>query len=290
MSNTVLKINSETLEVLYQILPVYLYRFESRCKLLLQYEQTLHQLEHQAAQHGPLEVPVGLSNQINKIRSIIEEVEIEIEQLEGLISQTKGKIEEKQDNVPPISRPQHRFRTFMEWPPFDQYAKDCCEIFVAGGSLDNLTQLYGPFLVGKAESGCDVKLVLMNHESKAISSVEIWSSPGIPEDYYRRAICRTLRHLSKLTRGRKFVGTFEVRLDPSIPALAVMILDGSKDSGRIRVDIQPFQAVAVERPVFELTRQGEDIKWFNMFYHQYAEKLWEIAKPVDLSNLPPEYS
>jgi hypothetical protein len=180
------------------------------------------------------------------------------------------------------SQPRKCFDVLDAWPPFNEYAKNACEIFIAGGSLDGLTERFAHFLIKKAVRGCQVRLVFMDPESPAIPHVELWSDPNLPENYYRNAICLSLKRLAAIDGAHRL----EVRLDPSIPALAVTILDGSQSNGRIRVDIQPFQATVLERPVFELTRQGEDLQWYNLFYRQYYEELWSRAKPVDLSNLP----
>jgi hypothetical protein len=235
--------------------------------LLHQYTESLHELEMAEAKSVG-KVDLNLKYQIEDIRSRIKEIRSEIE---------------KEKDKYPVIPPGPRFGTFLQWPPFSQYARDAHEIFVAGGSLDNLTQLFGGFLVEKAKAGCQVRLVLMDPESPAIPQVERWSDPDLTKDYYRKAICRSLRCLERNDRDRKL----KIRLNPSIPALTVMILDGSQPHGRIRVDIQPFQAVVEKRPVFELTRQGEDLRWYDLFYRQYSEKLWSRAKPVDLSNLPP---
>jgi hypothetical protein len=277
------ELNDETLESLHPKLSLLNYRLEGRYVLCLRQEGILRQLEERAAHFGPLDVPIALQTQIKKIKGTIKELEDEIEQIEHSIAQIIKEIEREEEKKQIVTPPKHRFGTFLEWPPFNQYARDACEIFIAGGSLDNLIQLYGHYLVEKTADGCQVWLVLMDPESPAIPQVELWSDPDLPPDHYRRAICRSLRFLATVDRDRKL----EIRLNPSIPALTVMILDGSRPNGRIRVDIQPFQAVSVERPVFELTRQGKDLRWYDLFYRQYSEILWSIAKPVDLSDLPP---
>jgi hypothetical protein len=285
MDHEIPRKSGEVLESLHPKLPVLNYRLESRYELQLCHVQNLHELEMKAAKFG-VDVPIALSNQIRDTRSTIKELEGEIKQLELSIAQVITEIEKeekkKQTTTTPPP-PHHRFGTFLQWPPFNEYAKNACEILVVGGSLDNLTQLYGNFLVKKALDGCEVRLILMDPESPAIPQIELWSDPDLPQDYYRRAICRSLRHLAEIDKKRKV----KIRLNPSIPALAVVILDGSQPHGRIRVDIQPFQAVTVERPVFELTHQGADLQWYNLFYRQYSEILWSVAKPVDLSDLPP---
>lgn len=180
------------------------------------------------------------------------------------------------------SQPRKCLDVVDAWPSFNEYAKNAREIFIVGGSLDGLTERFAHFLVGKAVRGCHVRLVFMDPESPAIPCVEMWSDPNLPENYYRDAICHSLRRLAAIEGAQKL----EIGLNPSIPALAVMILDGSQPHGRIRVDIQPFQATVVERPVFELTRRREDLQWYNLFYRLYYEELWSKAKPVDLSDLP----
>ena len=233
--------------------------------LLHTHTENLHKLEIMEAIYAG-QAPLYVTNQKEYTQAAIEELRNEI-----------AKEKDKYLATPPGPR----FGTFLQWPPFNQYARDACEIFVAGGSLDNLTQIFGFFLVEKAEAGCQVRLVLMDPESPAIRQVEIWSDPDLTAGYYRQAIRRSLQRLAEIDRGRKL----EIGLNPSIPALAVMILNGSRPDGRIRVDIQPFQATVLERPVFELTRQGQDRVWYDMFYRQYSKKLWSMAKPVDLSEL-----
>jgi hypothetical protein len=276
--------DDETIETLHpsRKLPLLNYRLESLYHLCFSQEKTLRRLRERAAHYGPLDVPISLQSQIKETEDTIKGLESEIERLDGVIAQIKKEIgrEKRQQTATP-----HKgcFGIFSDWPAFNQYTREACEIFVAGGSLDNLTQIFGPYLVRKAEDGCEVRLILMDPTSPAIPQVERWSDPeGLPKDYYRRAVCRSLKRLAHLDEDRKL----KVRLDPSIPALTVLIVDGSHPHGKIRVDIQPFQATVDVRPVFELTRQQEDLQWYEMFYRQYSEKLWEMAKEVDLDDLP----
>ena len=274
-------INSEKLKALYKKLSVQNVRLENLFDLLKLYLQNLHEFKMRAAKSGTINLPIDLYHEIEETQSKIDELEKETGKVERSIVEIKQEIEQEEEKqtVKPLT--QH-FDKLLAWPAFNKYAEGAQEIFVAGGSLDNLIQLYGKFLVERAEKGCEVRLILMDPESSAIPHVELWSSPDLPQDYYRRAICRSLRYLAECDKYRKL----KVRVDPSIPALTVIILNGSQPHGRIRVDIQPFQTVVIERPIFELTRDSEDEEWYEIFYRQYSEMLWSLAKPVDVSNLP----
>jgi hypothetical protein len=263
-------------------LPLLNNQLERLYTLCLKQEENLHKLRMKAAIYAPPNVPVELQNQIDETEHTIKDLKDKIGQLAHSIAQVKREIEGGKGQQP-ASPPKGRFGIFSDWPPFDQYTEDACEIFVAGGSLDNLTQIFGPHLVRKAEDGCEVRLILMDPRSSAISQVELWSDPeGLSDDYYLRAICRSLRRLAHLDKYRKL----EIKLNPSIPALTVLIVDGSQSHGKIRIDIQPFQSTVVQRPVFELTRCREDLRWYRLFYRQYYSKLWRIAQRVDLDDLP----
>jgi len=183
---------------------------------------------------------------------------------------------------PDLDKQRKFFDVVKSWPDFPEYAKDAHDIFIAGGSLDFLIQQHRDFLVKKAKAGCTVRLIIMDPKSPALEQVELWSSPNLPPGYYRDRICETIRFLKQMP-GHEMI---KVRLNQSIPSLAVVILDGNDSTGKIRVDIQPFQARSVERPVFELLPRGEDKQWYNMFYRQYSERLWEQAKEIALSDFP----
>ena len=281
MSHEAPETNSEKLKALYKKLSVENVLLENLFDLFQLYQQNLHEFQMRAAKTGTIHIPIDLHHEIEETQSKINELKEQIVRTEHSITRIKREIEkeEKKQIIKPLT---HHFSNFLAWHAFNKYAENAQNIFVAGGSLDNLIQLYGSFLVKKTETGCEVRLIFMDPESPAIPQVELWSSPDIPQDYFRRAICRSLRYLAECDKDRKL----KIRLDPSIPAMTVVILDGDQLNGRIRVDLQPFQAVVIERPVFELTRQGEDEKWYEMFYQQYSEELWSKAKPVDLSNLP----
>lgn len=274
---------SSSLKTLYLKLSLLNERLENLFALLRLYMQNLHEFKMREAKAGSINPPINLSHEIEETRLKIAQLEQEIQQIENSIRETREEIETEERKS--VKVPVYRFGTFLEWPALNEYAKEAKELFISGGSLDNLIQLYGNFLVNRANEGCMVQLVLMNPDSSAIPQIDLWSSPDLPKEYFRRAICRSLRHLRKIDKERKL----KIRLDPSIPALTVMILNGSHADGKIRVDLQPFQAEAIERPVFELFQEGDDIKWYNMFLHQYSEVLWSMATPVDLDNLPPEF-
>jgi hypothetical protein len=175
------------------------------------------------------------------------------------------------------SSPPPRFITDLG--PFNEYTEGAREILVAGGSLDLLVGRWSDYLARKARAGCKVRLVLMDPNSGAMSCVERWAGKDLPAGLFRDAICNSLKRLARLDFG----GNLEVKLNRSIPAVSVLIVDGSKPNGRMRVNLQPFQCAPDERPTFELRRQGEDERWYELFYQQYVIRLWQDAEEVDLS-------
>ena len=82
-------------------------------------------------------------------------------------------------------------------------------------------------------------------------------------------------------KGQEACANMELRLLRWIPSCSMVILNGSKESGRMKIGIYPlaYSTRMDERAYFSLAR-GDDQRWYPVFLAQY-NKLWERAKPYD---------
>jgi hypothetical protein len=157
-----------------------------------------------------------------------------------------------------------------EMPPLERYLEGAREFYVSGGSLAGLVPEYRQFLREISET-CDLRFVLLNPNSPALEAAANWA--GAPPERFKKEIEVTLLILGELIADG---APLQVRLNNSIPALSVMIVDGSAAHGRIRVGVNPHQCPPSRRPFFELTR-GDDERFYALFYERY-EALWEESE------------
>ena len=157
-----------------------------------------------------------------------------------------------------------------EMPPLERYLEGAREFFVSGGSLAGLVPEYREFFREISER-CALRFVLFNPNSPALEAAANWA--GAPPERFKKEIEVTLLILGELMADG---APLEVRLNNSIPALSVMVVDGSAPHGKIRVDVNPHRCPPSRRPFFELTRR-EDERFYPLFYQRY-QALWEESE------------
>ena len=165
-----------------------------------------------------------------------------------------------------------------EMPPLERYLEGAREFFVSGGSLAGLVPEYREFFREISEK-CDLRFILLNPDSPALDAVAKWADAQ-PERF-RKEIEVTLLILGELIANG---APLKVRLNNSIPALSVMIVDGSASHGKVRVGVNPHQCPPARRPFFELTRR-EDERFYLLFYERY-EALWKQSEPWEVESQP----
>lgn len=160
----------------------------------------------------------------------------------------------------------------------EELAHDAGEIAAAGVTLISLTNDYYDFFEEKLREGCKLRFLLLNPNSLAW---KVWhqkqqqriTSPSDSEN--------SLKKLDGLMRAG--VGGCEVRLSEAYLHFSLVTSDYTKDSGRMNVELLPFNVSLHYRPHFYLTRR-EDKRWFDFFLNQF-ESLW--SKSSD--RVPKEY-
>lgn len=163
-----------------------------------------------------------------------------------------------------------------EMPPLERYLEGARELLVCGGSLAGLVPEYREFLREISET-CDLRFVLFNPDSPALEAVAKWA--GARPERFKKEIEVTLLILGELIANG---APMKVRLNNSIPALSVMIVDGSAPHGKIRVGVHPHRCPPSRRPFFELTRR-EDERFYPLFYERY-QGLWEETEPWEVES------
>lgn len=154
------------------------------------------------------------------------------------------------------------------------------EIFIGGTSLLSISTASRDLLREKVLKGIDIKLLLMDPESKV---VEMITRQGSGKATFANEIKTSLLLLQKLQeeiaeapsvkKGRFLVHTYEI-----IPSHSFIALDSNETGGMIIADIGPYLGRNHQRPSMLVVKKKNGIyeHWQGM-----NESMWAASKPLE---------
>jgi len=162
---------------------------------------------------------------------------------------------------------------------FDAEIQKYNTIYIVGMNLRRtLTNYYG-LLESKLTQGANLKFLLVDPKSMAISFIAERNYVYRDKDKLKIVIESTLETLAQLQSCEPRRGTIEVRLLGYIPSYGLILLDPERPNGKIRVDLYPYKVPPETFPSF-FVEHKTDKKWFEFFRNQFYT-LWDSAKPLD---------
>jgi hypothetical protein len=166
------------------------------------------------------------------------------------------------------------------------------EIFVVGNVMGGLLQNCRDSLTAKMREGCTVRLLMLDpfpsgKENPLLPLLaEITCNVGF--DKLARYTMESLIgwHKGLEIENPEVAARLEIRFYSTLVTLAILFLDASSPSGKIRVELLPHRFEGRERPSFDLhPREGGEL--YRFLYQRYNE-LWNSSTP--LSELAPATS
>lgn len=154
-------------------------------------------------------------------------------------------------------------------------------IDACGMSLLGLSTQHSGLLVRKVQEGSQMRLLLLNSENADLTQLT-YRLGGVNASTRLVQEIRTSR--SALLSDPQFIGSDQVQIRIYDYAIghAMLIIDGNKPGGELRVAMYITGRVAEDRPVFTI-RRDEDREWFELFQKEFQE-MWEKATPYFLPN------
>lgn len=153
--------------------------------------------------------------------------------------------------------------------PLQLLSEGGVEIAASGVTLVSLVSPHLDYFRKLIGAGTTVRLLLLDpsttswkawHESQRVST---------PED--TNIVLRTIEPLVREGKG------IEVRLSPWNLPVSLVVVDASRDSGRMNVEFAFTSLSLPARPHMYLTKRSEP-EWFEFFVGRF-EYLWSISKP-----------
>ena len=126
-----------------------------------------------------------------------------------------------------------------------------------------------------------MRLLLLNSENADLTQLT-YRLGGVNASTRLVQEIRTSR--SALLSDPQFIGSDQVQIRIYDYAIghAMLIIDGNKPSGELRVAMYITGRLAEDRPEFTI-RKDEDREWFELFQKEFQE-MWEKATPYFLPN------
>ncbi len=156
----------------------------------------------------------------------------------------------------------------------EELAANATEIWAAGITLVSILHPYYHFYLRKLRDGCNLRFMVLDPGSGAAKIRD----KQLPATTITEDIRTTLVVLGNLRSQKELKGKCEVRLSPSYLPFSLVIVDGTKDKGRMIVELLTYKTDLGQRPHLILRKQ-ENYRWFDFFNGQF-EGLWKDSTPV----------
>lgn len=159
----------------------------------------------------------------------------------------------------------------------------CKSIYISGMNLRRTITNYYGFFEQKLTSGANLKFILVDPNSDAISFIAERNYVYKDKSKLIATIESTLSSLSQLSSIESKRGTIEVKLLSHVPSFGLILFDPELSSGKIKIDIYPYRVPPDNYPSFYVKKNVEKL-WFKFFYEQFY-LLWDAAHPYDLKKI-----
>lgn len=151
----------------------------------------------------------------------------------------------------------------------EDLATGATEICAAGISLISIIPPYVDLYIQKLREGSNLRFLLLDPASTAI---KVWDQQQLAATT-KSDIQTSLRVLNKLMQLKDAKGKCEARLTNTHLSYSLLIVDGKKEGGKLRVEIFVYKKNLHDRPHLHLTKR-DNYKWFQFFCDQF-ESLWQ---------------
>jgi len=163
-----------------------------------------------------------------------------------------------------------------ELAPLLETARGVSDILIVGVS-GAVVLRQTDFFVNSLRQGAIVRLAVADPENDAIivatSPLTGISKNGLVADMQA---ARSMTHVIREQAGNS--ERFQVRLFNYAPTLAFVMLDGDRPTGRIFVEMRPYQVSSSSRCHLFVTAK-EHPEWFT-YFRDVCESIWRDAEPL----------
>lgn len=183
--------------------------------------------------------------------------------------------------------PHLRSREDSDFETFHQYIEGGREVFVAALSLHFICSNQTTNLENGVRDGVDFKFVIVD--------------PKLPDDAMQKiaehdervqmSVSKALRDeiemsvstLRDISNAPNSTGTITLKAGKGLPVFTITMVNPRARNGKMRVELRPYHRNIGARPYFELKKANpDDSRWYNHFYEQYYEKLWDHSPTIPL--------
>jgi hypothetical protein len=164
-------------------------------------------------------------------------------------------------------------------PELEDSMSEARDLLITGVTRNTLVMSKYSKFEDLLQSGCRIRVVLLDPSSDVIVAAADRYHVGIPPDMVRERVRHSLRLLTELKRSTG--GTISVRLTTHLLAMGIVAVDAGSDASALFIEYYTYQARG--EPKFVLTpRDGE---WFAHFREE-AEALYASAADRPLNDSP----
>lgn len=149
------------------------------------------------------------------------------------------------------------------------------EVFALGPNLLYVAQNLKPLVFKKAEEGVNIKLLIMEHDIRAVNLIENYASTAV--FYAELKLCHETfkQWLEEASyKGRDI----QVKVAPIVP-ISLNIVDGQYDNGRMLLIPLPYRTAGAERPCILIEKRA-DPEAFSLYYDKFM-KWWNQCRHLE---------
>jgi hypothetical protein len=135
------------------------------------------------------------------------------------------------------------------------------------------------FFIDSAKQGTHIRLAVINPDETAV--VDILGRMDImPRETLAADMGRTMGLLKRIAAHVSSVASFKVRVLNHLPTLSFIMIDGNLSTGRIIVEMYPYQCDPTQRPHYVVTARDHP-DWFR-YFGKICEDIWNQAEDLPL--------
>ena len=176
---------------------------------------------------------------------------------------------------------------FIQEPAFfEEKDEDFSELCVVGMNLRRFWTNCSAQFEERLSQGAHLKFLLVDPQSDAIPIIAernlIYRDPVKLKEAIEgtiQCICalKDNQSVSDSEYSGDSKGSVDIRLLRYVPSYGLTMINPNCPSGRIRVDLYPYQAQLKDYPCFWIERETDE-KWYRFFYEQF-QTMWKLGIP-----------
>lgn len=174
------------------------------------------------------------------------------------------------------------YRNRRDQPKFENLiSKANSNLLIISITGVHIVSQYGGLLEEKLEKGCIIRFLLPNLIGASIDHLAPRKTTMSTISDWKSAL-NELRELKIDAVKKELLGRVEIRIFNYVPTFTVVMVNGERADGIIRVELMPYKINADDRASFDLTRADHMGDVYSTF-EKHTELLWQESSEFDES-------